>query len=134
MTVLRYLSAYGCACLCPADSEGQNAMQQVRVVKPVMPSGCSELLAFRYFGIGIRFDEIRRAVGCEAKVDACVSIELQCAVDAFRCSLKAGGYIRRKVLGRPVYNSDALLITGIVFDLFGGNLPCALTAHAAELQ
>jgi transposase len=21
------LSAYGCACLCPADSEGQNAMQ-----------------------------------------------------------------------------------------------------------
>jgi len=83
MTVSRSLSAYGCACLCPADSEGQDAMQQVGVVKPVMPGGCSELLAFRYFGIGVRFDEIRSAIGSEAKVDACVSIELQCAVDAF---------------------------------------------------
>jgi hypothetical protein len=27
MTVLRRLSAYGCACLCPTDSESQNAMQ-----------------------------------------------------------------------------------------------------------
>jgi hypothetical protein len=27
MTVLRCRSAYGCACLCPTDSEGQNAMQ-----------------------------------------------------------------------------------------------------------
>lgn len=27
MTVSRCLSAYGCACLCPTDSEGQNAMQ-----------------------------------------------------------------------------------------------------------
>src|SRR5882757_8404729 len=115
MSVLRCLSAYGRACLCPADSEGQNAMQQVGVVKPVMPSGCSELLALRYFGIGIRFDEIRSAIGSEAKVDACVSIELQCAVDAFRCSLKAGGYLRRKVLGWPVYNSDAFLLAGIVF-------------------
>ena len=84
MTVLRCLSAHGCACLCPADSEGQNAMQQVGVVKPVMPSGCSELLALRYFGIGIRFDEIRSAIGSEAKVDGCVSIEPQCAVAVVR--------------------------------------------------
>ena len=109
-------------------------MQRVGVVKPVMPSGCRKLLALRYFGVGIRFDEVRSSIGGEAKVDACVSIELQCAVDAFRCSLKAGGYLRRKVLGWPVYNSDAFLITGIVFDLFGGNLPCPLTAHAAEFQ
>ena len=66
-------------------------MQQVGVIKPVMPSGNSELLALRYFGIGIRFDEIRSAVGREAKVDARVSIEPQCPVDAFRCSLNAGG-------------------------------------------
>ena len=109
-------------------------MQQVRVIKSVMPGRCSELLTLRYFGIGIRFDEIRSAVGREAKVDACVSIEPQCSVDAFRCSLNAGGYLRRKVLGRPVYNSDAFLITGIVFDLFGGYLPCPLAAHAAEFQ
>ena len=64
----RCLSAHGCACLCPADSEGQDAMQQVRVIKSVMPGRCSELLTLRYFGIGIRFDEIRSAVGREAKV------------------------------------------------------------------
>ncbi len=109
-------------------------MQQVGVVKPVMPSGCSELLALRYFGIGIRFDEIRSAIGREAKVDACVSVEPQGSVNAFRCSLNAGGHLRRKVLGRPVFNSDAFLITGIVFGLFGGYLPCPLTAHAAEFQ
>src|SRR5258708_12302110 len=127
MTVLRCLSAYGCACLCPADSEGQNAMQQVGIVKPVMPSGCSELLALRYFGIGIGFNEIRSAIGREAKVDACVSVEPQGSVNAFRCSLNAGGHLRRKVLGRPVFNSDALLITAIVFSLFGAYLPCPLT-------
>jgi hypothetical protein len=71
-------------------------MQQVGVVKPVMPSGCSELLALRYFGIGIRFDEIRSAIGREAKVDACVSVEPQGSVNAFRCSLNAGGHLRRK--------------------------------------
>ena len=86
-------------------------MQQVRVIKSVMPGRRSELLALRDFGIGIRFNEIRSAVGREAKVDARVSIEPQCSVDAFRCSLNAGGYLRREVLGRPVYNSDAFLIT-----------------------
>src|SRR2546421_1597829 len=99
-----------------------------------MPSGYSELLAPRYFGIGIRFDEIRSAVGREAKVDACVSIEPQCPVDAFRCALNAGVYLRREVLNWPVYDSNTFLITGIVFGLFGGYLPRALTAQAAEFQ
>ena len=99
-------------------------MQQVRVIKSVMPSRCRELLALRDFGIGVRFNEIRGAVGREAKVDARVSIEPQCSVDAFRYPLNTGGYLRRKVLGRPIYNSDALLITGIVFDLLGGYVPC----------
>ena len=36
--------------------------------------------------------------------------------------------------GQPVYNSDAFLITGIVLGLFGGYLPCSLTAQAAEFQ
>src|SRR5215510_10866587 len=99
-----------------------------------MPSRCSELLALRDFGIGIRFNEIRSAVGREAKVDARVSIEPQCSVDAFRYSLNMSGYLRRKVLGRPVYDSDALLITWIVFDLLGGYEPCTLVAHGAEFQ
>ena len=94
-------------------------MQQVRVIEPVMPSRCSELLALRDFGIGVRFNEIGSAVGREAKVDTRVSIEPQCSVDAFRYSLNMGGYLRREVLGRPIYNSDALLITVIVFDLLG---------------
>ena len=114
------VSAYGCAGVCPAYSERQNAMQEARIIKSVMPGRCSELLALRDFGIGVRFNEIQGAVGREAKVDARVSIEPQCSVDAFRCSLNAGAYLRRKVLGRPIYNSDALLITGIVFDFLGG--------------
>src|SRR5207302_2513425 len=109
-------------------------MQQVLVIKSVMPSRCGELLAFRDFGIGVRFNEIRSAVGSEAKVDARVSIEPQCSVDAFCYSLNASVYLRRKVLGRPIYNSDALLITRIVFDLFGGYVPCTLAAHGAEFQ
>src|ERR1700738_4978076 len=83
----RCFSAHGCASLCPADSEGQDAMQQVWVIKSVMPGRCSELLALRYFGIGIRFDEIRSAVGSEAEVDTCVSVEPQGLVDALRRSL-----------------------------------------------
>ena len=109
-------------------------MQQAGVIKPVMQGGSRELLALGYFGIGIGFDEIRRAVGSEAKVDTRVAVEPQGPVDAFRCSLNAGGHLRRKVLGRPVYNSDAFLIAGIVLGLFGGDLPCPLTAHAAEFQ
>src|SRR6478752_2415393 len=99
-----------------------------------MPSRCGELLALRYFGIGIRFNEIRSAVRREAKVDTCVSVQPQCPVDAFRRSLDAGGYLRCKVLGRPIYYSDAFLIAGIVFGLFSGYLSCPLTAHAAEFQ
>src|SRR5262245_53565942 len=125
---------YRCACLCAAHSEGEDAMQQVRVFKSVMPSRCSELLAFRYFGVGIGFNEIGRAVGSEAKVDTCVAVEPQCPVDAFRRSLNAGVYLRREVSGRPVHDSDTFLIIGIVFGLFGGDLPRALTAQAAELQ
>src|SRR5690349_14960756 len=45
------LSAHGCACLGPACSENQDAMQQLRVIKSVMPGRCRELLALRYFGI-----------------------------------------------------------------------------------
>jgi len=109
-------------------------MQQVRVIEPVMSSRCSELLALRDFGIGVRFNEIRNAVGREAKVDARVSIEPQCSVDAFCYSLNTGGHLRRKVLGRPIHNSDAFLITGIVFDFLGGYVSCARAAHGAEFQ
>jgi hypothetical protein len=84
------VSAYGCAGVCPAYSERQNAMQEARVIKSVMPGRSSELLALRDFGIGVRFNEIQGAVGREAKIDARVSIEPQCPVDAFRCSLNAG--------------------------------------------
>src|SRR5215510_3541425 len=127
-------SAHGCACLCPAYSEGHDAMQQLRVVKPVMPGRCSELLAFCYFGVGIGFNEIWSAVGREAEVDTRISIEPQCPIYAFCCSLNAGVCLRREVLGWPVHNSDALLIFGIVLGLFGGYLPRALTAQAAEFQ
>ena len=127
---LPLVSAYGCAGVCPTYSERQNAMQEARVIKSVMPSRCSELLALRDFGIGVRFNEIQGAVGREAKVNARVSIEPQCSVDAFRCSLNAGEYLRRKVLSRPIYNSHVLLITGIVFDLLGGD---GLATHGAKV-
>src|SRR5262249_15308073 len=99
-----------------------------------MSSRRSELFALCDFGIWVRFNEIRRAVGGEAKVDARVSIEPQRSVDAFRYSLNTGRYLRRKCLGRPIFNSDALLIDGIVLDLFGGYVPRALAAHGSEFQ
>src|SRR5690242_2293983 len=126
------LSACGYAGLCPAYAESQNAMQQARVVQSVVPGRGGELLALRDFGIGIRFNEIGSAVGRKAEVDARVSIELQCPVDAFCYSLNTGRQLRRKVLGRPILDADALLIIGIVLDLFGGDAPC--TAHGAEFQ
>src|SRR6185312_15657537 len=132
MPVSRRLSARGYGRLCPAYSERQNAVQQVRIFESVMSRRRGELLALRDFGVEVRFNEIRNAVRREAKVDACISIKPQCPVDAFCYGLNAGGYLRRKVLGRPIYNSDALLIIGIVFDLFGGDAPC--TAHGAEFQ
>src|ERR1700756_1318165 len=86
-----HVSACGDARLCPADAEGHDAMQQARVIEPVM-TGCeSELLARGDFGIGVGFNEIRRAVGSEAKVDTRVAIEPQCPVDAFRDGLNTGG-------------------------------------------
>src|SRR5262245_52288518 len=99
-----------------------------------MPSRCRELLALRDFGIGVRFNEIRSAVGREAKIEARVAIEPERSVDAFGYSLNTIGHLRRKVLGRPILNPDALLIAGIVFDLFGGDVPRTLAAHAAEFQ
>src|SRR4029079_14495738 len=126
------LSADGYACLCAAHSEGQDALQHVGVIESVVPSRRSELLALCDFGIGVRFNEIRSAVGREAKVDARVSIEAKRSVDAFCYSLNTGTYLRRKVLRRPVFNSDPLLITWIVFDPLGGYVPRTLAAHAAE--
>src|SRR6202043_1195177 len=123
------VSAYGCAGVCPAYSERQNAMQEAREIKSVMPGSCSEILALRDFGVGGRFNIIQGPVGTRAKADARVSSKPQCSGDAFRCSLNAGAYLRRKVLGRPIYNSHALLITGIVFDLLGSY---GLAAHGAE--
>ena len=84
---------------------------------------CRELLALGDFGVRIGFDEIGRAVGGEAKVDAGVAVELQDPVDAFRRALNAGAQLRREILGRPVDDSDALLIVGIVFGFFGGDVP-----------
>src|ERR1700741_3687376 len=107
-------------------------MQHVGVIESVMPSRRSELLALCDFGIGVRFNEIRSAVGREAKVDARVSIEAKRSVDAFCYSLNTGTYLRRKIPGRPIFNSDALLITGIVFDPLCRDMPRTLAAHGAE--
>src|SRR6516165_10659081 len=86
-------SAYGYARLCPAYSERQNALQQVRVVESIMLSRGSELLALRDFGIGVGFNEIWSAVSRQAKVDARVAIEPQCSVDAFGYSLNMRVYL-----------------------------------------
>ena len=65
-------------------------MQQARIIETVMPGRQRKFLALGDFRIGVRFNEIQRAVGSEAKVDARVSIKPQRAVDAFCCSLNAG--------------------------------------------
>ena len=65
-------------------------MQQVRVSETVMLGCCRELLALRDFGIGICFDEIWNALGRKAKVDARVSVKIECPVNPFRCSLDPG--------------------------------------------
>jgi len=85
----------------PGLFERQNAMEEARVIKSVMPGRCSELLALRDFGIGVRFNEIQGAVGREAKVDARVSIEPQCSVDPFRCSLNAACTSGARFLAGP---------------------------------
>src|SRR4051794_34173246 len=96
-----------------------------------MRGRCGKLLALGDFGVGVRFNEIQSPVGREAKVDASVPIEAECSVDSFGCPLNAGSYIRRKVLRRPIYNSDAFLIHRIVFHLLGGY---GLATHGAEFQ
>src|SRR4051812_47579761 len=78
------LSVRGYAGLCPAYSQRQNALQQVRVGDPVMLGCRRELLALRDFGIGICFDKIGSAIGGEAEVDARISIEPERSIDAFR--------------------------------------------------
>ena len=105
-------------------------MQEIRIFEPVMLSRRGEFLALRDFGIGVRFDEIQRAVGSETNVDARVAVEPQCPLDALRQSLNPAAHLRRKALGRAVFNSDALLIVGIVLDLLGGD---RLAAHERGL-
>src|SRR5262245_30745720 len=78
----------------PAHSEGQYALQQVRVIYPVVLGRCRELLAFCDFGVGIGFDEIGHTLGGEAEVDAGVAVELQDPVDALRRALNAGIELR----------------------------------------
>src|SRR6202008_1771205 len=80
-------SACRYARLCPAYSESQNTMQQVQIRETVMLGCCRELLALGDFGIWVRFDEIWNAVGRKAKVDARISVEVECPVDSFRGSL-----------------------------------------------
>src|SRR5215510_2708202 len=127
------LSACGYPCRCPTYSERQNAMQQVRIGKTVMLRCRRKFLALRDLGIGIRFEEIWNSVGREAKIDACISVELQRPVHPFGCALDAGIQLRRKLLRRPIQNADALLILGIALKLLRGNGPCTLR-HAAEFE
>src|SRR5262245_958728 len=126
------LSACGYPCRCPTYSERQNAMQQVRIGKTVVPRCRRKFLALRDLRIGIRFEEIWNSVGGETKVDAGVSVELERPVHPFGNALDTGIQLRRKLLRRPVQNADALLIARIALDLLRGNGPCTL-GHAAEL-
>jgi hypothetical protein len=71
----------------PSYSESQNPMQQVRIGEAVVPSSRRKFLALRDLGIGIRFEEIRNAIGREAEIDAGISVELQGSVDSFGHSL-----------------------------------------------
>ena len=105
-------------------------MQQGRVIQSVVAGRRRELFALRDFGIGVRFDEIQRAVGSETNVDARVAVEPQCPLDALRQPLNAGTRVRRQVLRRPIFDSHALLIIGIVLDLLGGD---RLAAHERGL-
>jgi hypothetical protein len=66
-------------------------MQQVGVGDAVVPGRRRKLLAVRYLGIGIGFEEIENAVGTETKIDAGISVELERPIDPLRCSLDARG-------------------------------------------
>ena len=92
-----------------------------------------EFLTLGDFRIGIGLEEIRRAVGGEAEIDAGIAVELERAVDAFGHALDARRQLRRQILGRSVADAAALLIIGIVLDLFGGDEPVAL-GHVLKLQ
>ena len=67
-----------------------------------MPGRGREFLALRDLGIGVRFEEIRNAVGRQAKVDARISVELQRPVHPLGHSLDARVQLRREILGRSV--------------------------------
>src|SRR4051812_46757962 len=78
----RLISSQRYACLRPADPQRQDALQEIRIFEPVMLSRRGELLALGDLGVGIGLDEIRRAIGGEAKIDARVAIEAERPVDA----------------------------------------------------
>src|SRR5215475_2122392 len=108
-------------------------MQQVRVGEAVVPSRRRKFLTLRDLGIGIRLEEIENTFSREAKIDAGIAIELQRPVNALRCSLNAGVYFGREVLGRPVQDASPLLVVRIMLDLLGSDAPRAFS-HIAELQ
>ena len=85
------------------------------------------------FRIGICFQKIGGAVSCKAEVDSRVAVEFERAINPLRQTLDARGQFRRKVLGRAVQDAAALLVVGIVLDLFGGDQPIALR-HILKLQ
>ena len=85
-----------------------------------------KLLALRNLGIRIGFEEIRSAVGREAKIDAGIAVELERAIDPFGRVLDPRAQFRRKILGRGMQDAAALLVVGVVLDLLRGNVPRAL--------
>ena len=87
-------------------------MQEIEVSDADMLGGGGEFLAGRDFGVGIGLEEIRRAVGGKAEIDAGVPIQLKCLVDALGGALDAGDGLGRQILGRPVQDLAALLIVG----------------------
>src|SRR5947209_9352164 len=82
-------SADGCSGFRPAYAECQDAMQQVRIFDSVVLGGGGELLALGDLRVGVGFDEIRRAVRRQPKIDARVAVEPQRLVDAFGGPLNA---------------------------------------------
>src|SRR5262249_35149482 len=107
--------------------------QQLRITDPDVTRGCGELLAFGDFGIWIGFQKIRRAVGGQAEIDPGIAVEFKRPIDALCQPLDVRRQFRRQILGGTMQNAAALLITRVMFDLFGGDQPIALR-HVLELQ
>src|SRR5579863_7015429 len=61
----------------PADAEREDAMQQARIIQSIMLRRHRELLALGDFRVWICLDEIKRAVGRQAKVDARIAVEAE---------------------------------------------------------